>query len=80
MQRRMKLVLVSVLALSTLGLAGPARAEVCAGTQNIFHICVEPTGGTLYEDCVYVVDPQCIYVRVPGPVVTRCGNTQISCM
>ena len=47
---------------------------MCAGTQATVVLCVDPTGGTLYEDCVYVVFPQCIVVTVPGPAVQCGGN------
>lgn len=79
MQRRMKLLLVGVVALATLGMASPARAENCVGTERIFMVCVEPTGGTIHEDCIYTGGDTCQYVRVPGPVITRCGNTVLSC-
>jgi hypothetical protein len=55
--------------------AAPAQAGplVCAGTASTAVICVDPTGGTLYEDCVYVASTTCTPVHVPGPV-TYCGG------
>jgi hypothetical protein len=79
-QRRAKFLVGIAVVLGALGIAGPAHAENCVGTQNIFMICVEPTGGELYRDCIYTGGDTCEEVVVPGPVVTRCGNTQISCM
>ena len=53
---------------STLAVASPAHAA-CLGTTNTIIVCVDPTGGTLYEDCAVIVEPPCQPVVVPGPVV-----------
>lgn len=55
--------------------AAPASATVplCAGTQGTAVVCVDPTGGTLIEDCVYAGPPPCTPVTVPGPTV-QCGG------
>lgn len=58
-------------------LAGPAAASsLCAGTQALVFVCVDPTGRTYYSDCVYVGPPPCVPVSVPGPTVT-CGGDSI---
>ena len=65
---------------ATVALAPPAAAAdqwICAGTQQLGYVCVDPTGGTLYEDCVYVGPPPCIPVSVPGPIF-GCGGP-LSC-
>lgn len=61
---------------ASMALAAPAQASipVCAGTQNTIVVCVDPTGGILIEDCVYVGPPPCIPVVVPGPTVQCGGN------
>ena len=57
------------------GLALPASAaEVCAGTQALVFVCVDPVGDTIYTDCVYVGPPPCVTVTVPGPSVS-CGGS-----
>ncbi len=67
-----------LLVAGSMAIAAPAAASpLCAGTQNTVFVCVDPTGGTLYSDCVYVVFPPCMPVTVPGPVVT-CGGI-LSC-
>lgn len=61
---------------ATVALAPPASAAdgwTCVGTERLGFVCVDPTGGTLYEDCVYVGAPPCIPVTVPGPIY-GCGG------
>ena len=53
---------------STFAVAPPALAA-CVGSTNTVILCVDPTGGTLYEDCVVILEPPCKPVVVPGPVV-----------
>lgn len=49
------------------GLAAPASAG-CYGTANTVLVCsTVTTGGTLYEDCVYLGGGTCTPVSVPGP-------------
>lgn len=76
------LIMLGVIAAS-LGIA-PAAFGACAGTQNTVVICVEPTGQTIYSDCVYyVIKPGCIPVSVPGPTIQCGGNIGekiLSCM
>ncbi|HEV2756460.1 MAG TPA: hypothetical protein VG318_11870 [Actinomycetota bacterium] len=80
MRRLAKVLAGAAMALSMTVMGGAAQAqEVCAGTQQIFAVCVDVTGGTLYEDCVYLVLPPCMPVSVPGPVITRCGNDVMTC-
>lgn len=75
MRRRATLIGAGLIGAASLFLAAPAQAGpvVCAGTASTAVICVDPTGGTLYEDCVYAGPPPCIPVHVPGPV-TSCGG------
>lgn len=63
------------LALGSLFVAAPAQASIpiCAGTQATVVLCVDPTGGTLYSDCIYAGPPPCIWVTVPGPTI-QCGG------
>ena len=52
--------------------ATPALAEeICVGSENLAGACVEPSGGPIYEDCIYVGEPECVPVSVPGPELTR---------
>lgn len=63
------------LVLGSLFVAAPAQASIpiCAGTQATVVLCVDPTGGTLYSDCIYAGPPPCIWVTVPGPTI-QCGG------
>jgi hypothetical protein len=73
---RRRIFSIGVALLLTAGLASPAGAaetEVCAGTQQLWYVCVDPTGGEPIEDCVYVGPPPCIPVSVPTPS-KRCGG------
>ena len=75
------LVVLAVVA-GSLGIA-PAASAACVGTAATVVVCVNPTGGTLYTDCVYVVNPPCIPVTVPGPTLAcggAIGERLISCM
>ena len=79
---RRALVLGAGLALA-LSVAAPAMAqELCAGTTGTVYVCTDPTGRTLISDCVYLGDPTCQQVTVPGPTLT-CGGARfpdsISC-
>ncbi|MDQ3952992.1 MAG: hypothetical protein M3279_08535 [Actinomycetota bacterium] len=70
---RRPLILLAVVGAS-FGLASPAKAApVCVGTSNTVFVCTDPTGGTLYEDCVYTGGSTCQQVTVPGPTVD-CGG------
>ena len=76
------LIVLGVVAAS-FGIA-PAAFGACAGTANTVVICVDPTGQTLYSDCVYyVIKPGCATVTVPGPTI-QCGGAigekLLSCM
>jgi hypothetical protein len=53
--------------------ASAAEGWYCVGTQDLGFVCVDPTGRTLVDDCVYVVIPPCIPVVVPGPTF-GCGG------
>jgi hypothetical protein len=54
--------------------AGTAHAEPsCFGTSGTVVVCVDPTGTTYYQDCVYLGGDTCTPVTVPGPSVT-CGG------
>lgn len=59
---------VGLIAAATLGPATPAQAA-CFGTTNTVILCVDPTGSTLYEDCVVIIEDPCHPVSVPGPKV-----------
>lgn len=78
MRRRATLFGAGLLAAASLALAAPAQAQttVCAGTASTVFVCTNPTGGTAYSDCVYVVFPPCIPVTVPGPTLS-CGGALI---
>jgi nitrate reductase cytochrome c-type subunit len=68
---------------ASVGLATPAHAATCVGTQQTAGICVWLEKTTVYEDCVYVGQPPCIPVTVPGYDL-ECGgwigdNTWFQC-
>lgn len=50
---------------ASIGSASPASAA-CVGTQQTAGICASLTKTTVYSDCVYLGDPPCIPVNVPG--------------
>ena len=80
MRRRAVTFAAGLVMAATVALAPPASAAdgwTCVGTERLGYVCVDPTGGTLYEDCVYLVLPQCMHVSVPGPIF-GCGGP-ISC-
>lgn len=71
-----------LVAAATLGLAAPASAQVvpsCVGTTGTAYVCSDPTGRTLISDCVYLGDPTCTPVVVPGPTLT-CGGALVDAL
>lgn len=59
-------------------LAGPAAAQtLCAGTENTAVVCVNPTGGTPIDDCIYLGTPPCTPVSIPTPTF-GCSSDVIS--
>lgn len=72
--RRAAFVLGAGLLMSGAAAAPAAAIPICAGTQATVVLCVDPTAGTLYEDCVYAGPPPCTYVHVPGPTIQCGGN------
>jgi hypothetical protein len=72
--RRAAILLGAGLLLTAASAVPASAAPVCAGTQNTVVLCVDPTAGTLYSDCVYVGPPPCIPVTVPGPTIQCGGN------
>lgn len=75
MRRRAALLVTGLAAAATLLLAPAAQAQewTCVGTQMVLYVCVDPTGGTLYDDCVYLVSSDCTQVTVPAPIIA-CGR------
>ena len=75
--RRKKAILAGagLMLAASVALAGPAAAQVpvCAGTAGTVVLCIDPTGTTLVDDCVYVGPPPCMNVTVPGPTIS-CGG------
>jgi hypothetical protein len=64
-----------LVAAATVGMAAPASAApVCVGTASTVVQCVDPTGATLVDDCVYAGSSSCIPVFVPGPRVYCLGG------
>ena len=76
MRRRATLIGAGLMVAGSLFFAAPASASipVCVGTAATVVVCVDPTGGTLYEDCIYAGPPPCIPVSVPGPTIQCGGN------
>lgn len=56
--------------------AAPPSTWFCAGTASTAVFCVDPIGGVLYTDCVYLGSGPCTPVSVPGPLLA-CGGPLI---
>jgi hypothetical protein len=69
MRNRASVLAVGMIAAATMVVTAPAASAACVGSENTVIMCVDPTGGTLYEDCIYAGDPPCTPVHVPGPLV-----------
>ncbi len=72
MRRKTMIFATGLLVAGSMAIATPAHAN-CVGTERTVVVCVNPTGGVLYEDCVHVVIPPCHPVTVPGPTIA-CGG------
>lgn len=69
-----RIAIVLGLVAGSLALTGPASADpACVGTDRTVTVCVDPTGGVLYTDCIYTGGSTCQPVTVPGPTVD-CGG------
>lgn len=67
MKRRAALLVTGMAAAATMAMAPPAAAQtLCFGPTSMF-ICVNPTGGTPIQECVYAGPPPCHPVSVPTP-------------
>jgi hypothetical protein len=69
MRRKATLFGAGLMAMGGVFAMAPPALAACVGTTGTIIVCVDPTGRTLYEDCVMVVDPPCKPVSVPGPSV-----------
>lgn len=73
MRRKAVMFATGLMMAATVALAPAAGAqELCAGTEDLGYVCVDPTGRTLIDDCVYLGPPPCIPVSVPGPTIRPC--------
>ncbi len=72
MRRKAMIFATGLMVAGSMAIATPAHAN-CVGTDRTIVVCVNPTGQTLYEDCVHVVVPPCVPVSVPGPTFS-CGG------
>lgn len=80
MRRRAMMLATGLVMAGTVAFAPAASAAgqwICVGTQQAGYVCVDPTGGTLYDDCVYAGPPPCTQVTIPGPIY-GCGGP-LSC-
>lgn len=73
MSRRRRLLAVALAAAAVSLPAAASAAPVCAGTTGTEYVCVDPVGQPLYSDCVYLGEPPCTPVTVPGPGVSCDG-------
>lgn len=64
------MLLISVVVVGSLAVGATPAMAACVGSDNTAVVCVNPTGGTLYEDCVYLGGEECQQVTVPGPTVS----------
>ncbi len=76
MRRRAAAAVVGLVA--AISLMGPAAAQpLCAGDDELFFVCVDPTGSSITR-CIYAGPPPCHPVTVPVPTVW-CGGNLIMC-
>lgn len=78
-----KILVILGLVAASVTIGAPAAHAACVGTDRTVVVCVDPTGQTLYSDCVHVVIPPCIPVNVPGPTIYcggDIGQQILSCM
>lgn len=66
---KLGIALAAVASISIAAPASAAAAPLCVGTAQTAGVCVwvDPSGQTLFADCVYTGGPQCTYVYVNGP-------------
>lgn len=70
MTRKAMLWVGCLIAGASLAVTPSASAQpLCVGTTGTIYQCVDPTGGTPIQDCVYVVIPPCHPVSVPTPLI-----------
>ena len=69
--KRFRMFVAAAVAVGAMAVA-PAASAACVGTTQTVLVCAEPTGRTLYEDCIYTGGSTCTPVSVPGPDVTKC--------
>ncbi len=63
-----------VVGMSLAVMPSASAQTVCAGTSNTIVQCVDPTGGTPIQDCIYLLIPPCHPVSVPTPYVYCTGG------
>lgn len=74
--KRLRLFVVAAVAVGSMAVAPAASADQnCVGAEGVAVVCVEPTGGTYLETCVYTGGDECKPVVVVGPTLTRCDVT-----
>ena len=74
---RLRMAAAVVGAVATIAMAGPAAAQpLCAGEDEIFFVCADPTGSG-HTVCIYAGPPPCTPVTIPIPTAW-CGGTLTS--
>ncbi len=76
---RLKIAAAIVGAAATMALAGPAAAQpLCAGDDELFFVCVDPTGSSITR-CIYAGPPPCTPVTIPIPTAWCGGDLTALC-
>ena len=81
MKRKTSLICGGVLAAASMAVMPSASAQIplCVGTDNTIVVCVDPTGGTPIEDCIYAGPPPCTPVSIPTPSISCGGRLGPAC-
>ena len=74
MKRRSALLVTGLAAVAAMAVAPPASAQTLCFGPSTAYVCVDPTGGTPIDQCIYAGPPPCHPVSVPTPDAWCGGN------
>ena len=74
MRRKTVLFGAALAVTAAFGIASPASAQTLCFGPSTSYVCVNPTGGTPINECIYAGPPPCIPVSVPTPSAWCGGN------
>ena len=78
MRRKTTLLGIGLAVTAVLSIGSPASAQTLCFGPSTAYVCVDPTGGTPINQCIYAGPPPCHPVSVPRPLVW-CGG-DLSCV